>query len=149
MTRPDFMMQTYIRCTDDALWHALTDADEMARYHFMTSRVTRHGDTFDARFEDGRPMLTHRILSERPKTRLEVDWAGQWEDAAPPSRVVYSIAVEGEFCRLTIEHFDLTHEVVAGEGVADGWARLAAGLKTWLETGETVRFRKPVAEETA
>ena len=30
MGKPDFMMQTFIRCTQDALWDALTRADQMA-----------------------------------------------------------------------------------------------------------------------
>jgi hypothetical protein len=31
MSNPDFMMQTFIRCSQDALWTALTQADDMAR----------------------------------------------------------------------------------------------------------------------
>lgn len=147
MTEPDFVMQTYIRCSQDALWDALTQADAMAKYHFMSSRVTQSGDVFDTRFDDGSPMLTNRILSETPKTRLEMDWVAHWDGAGEPSRVVYSVAREGDHCRLTIEHFDLTFPVVPGEGVHDGWARWAAGLKTWLETGQTVRFREPLMQE--
>lgn len=43
MTKPDVMMQTFIRCTQDALWDALTDPQSMAAYHFMCERgkVTR------------------------------------------------------------------------------------------------------------
>ena len=147
MTKPDFVMQTYIRCTQDALWTALTEADAMAQYHFMSSRVTQDGDTYEAYFDDGNLMLTNRILSSDPKTRLETDWIGHWPGAGDPSRVVYSIGVEGDYCRLTIEHFDLTFPVVQGEGIDDGWTRWAAGLKTWLETGSTVRFREPEMQE--
>ena len=39
MTRPDFVMQTFIRCKQDALWEALTDASQMARYHFLATRI--------------------------------------------------------------------------------------------------------------
>jgi DNA-binding transcriptional ArsR family regulator len=42
MGKPDFMMQTFIRCSQDALWDALTRADQMAAYHFMCNEV--HGD---------------------------------------------------------------------------------------------------------
>jgi uncharacterized protein YndB with AHSA1/START domain len=147
MTKPDFMMQTYIRCTQDALWDALTDPGAMAKYHFMSSRVTRDGDIYVTHSDDGSPMMTCRTLSMTPKTRIETDWTGHWPDAGAPSRVVYSIDVEGDHCRLTVEHFDLTYPVVKGEGIDDGWTRWAAGLKTWLETGTSVRFREPQMQE--
>lgn len=143
MTEPDFTMRSYIRCSQDALWNALTEPDAMADYHFMSSRVTRHGDTYESRFDDGRPMLTNRILSCEPKRRLETDWIGHWPGAGAPSRVVYTIDVEGEHCCLTIEHIGLSFPLAKGEGIDDGWTRWAAGLKTWLETGTTVRFREP------
>jgi hypothetical protein len=34
MSEPDFIMQTFIRCSQDALWTALMQADDVARYHF-------------------------------------------------------------------------------------------------------------------
>jgi DNA-binding transcriptional ArsR family regulator/uncharacterized protein YndB with AHSA1/START domain len=37
--KPDFMLQTFIRCSPDALWEALTRADLMALYHFACDRV--------------------------------------------------------------------------------------------------------------
>jgi len=39
MGEPDFMMQTFIGCTQDALWSALTEADQMAAYHFACNAV--------------------------------------------------------------------------------------------------------------
>jgi DNA-binding transcriptional ArsR family regulator len=42
MGKPDFLMQTFIRCSQDALWDALTRADQIAAYHFMCNEV--HGD---------------------------------------------------------------------------------------------------------
>ncbi|MEL6685907.1 MAG: metalloregulator ArsR/SmtB family transcription factor, partial [Pseudomonadota bacterium] len=39
MGKPDFMMQTFIRCSQDALWAALTEADQMAAYHFACNVV--------------------------------------------------------------------------------------------------------------
>ena len=138
--KPDFVLSTYIRCTQDALWDALTDPDRMARYHFLARRVEREGETYRLSHADGSPMLVSRTLRTEPKSRIESTFEPQWEGGGAPSRTVFLIRPEGEACSLTVEHYDLTHPVVQGEGVADGWARWAAGLKTWLETGETVRF---------
>ena len=51
--KPDFVHQTMIKCTQDALWDALTRADQVAAYHFMCSTV--EGDAIE-----GQPMLMIR-----------------------------------------------------------------------------------------
>jgi DNA-binding transcriptional ArsR family regulator/uncharacterized protein YndB with AHSA1/START domain len=144
MSQPDFMLQTYIRCTQDALWAALTNPDQMAAYHFLARKVTRDGDTYTTYFDHGAPMFVARTLSETPKTRIEATWEPKWDGAGDPSRTVFLIEPEGDICKLTVEHFDLTFPVVAGTGVADGWTRWAAGLKTWLETGQAMRMSSQV-----
>ena len=140
MTKPDYVMQTYIRCTRDALWAALTDPEEIKKYHFLTEHIRKTGDTVEYEFEPGAPMLRCRDIKLDPKSRIERTFEGLWEDAGAPSRTVYLIEEEGDVCALTLEHYDLAFPVVHGEGVADGWARLLSGLKTYLETGESVRF---------
>ena len=144
--KPDYVTSTFIRCTQDDLWDALTDPARMARYHFLASDVRREGDRYDYFLPGEHPMLTCRTLSEEPKTRIEATFEGHWEGAGAPSRTVFLVTPEGAHCRLTVEHYDLTFPVVPGEGVVDGWERWAAGLKTYLETGEAVRF---AAEEDA
>ena len=37
--KPDFISQTFIRTTQDALWDALTQADQMGAYHFICGEV--------------------------------------------------------------------------------------------------------------
>ena len=142
MTRPDFILQTFIRCTQAALWEALTDADQMNAYHFIARDIRWDGDTLVMDAADGSPMFRTRTIRAEPMHRIEATFAPQWDDTAP-SRSVFLIACEGDHCRLTLEHYGL-HHPVATNGVADGWARWAAGLKTWLETGQSHRF----AEET-
>ncbi|MEM7642692.1 MAG: SRPBCC domain-containing protein [Pseudomonadota bacterium] len=141
-TKPDFVMSTFIRCTQDALWAALTEAEDMGKWHFLAAEVRRDGDVFDFDRAPGDTMLTCRTLETDPKTRLVTTFELHGDGVGAPSRVVYRIAPEGAHCRLTLEHYDLTFPVIPGEGVADGWERWAAGLKTWLETGEATRFRE-------
>ncbi len=138
--KPDFMMQTYIRCSLDALWEALTDPDQMAAYHFLCPKVTREGDTYSYFLPDGSKMLVNKILKSEPKTRIEATFEPHWEGEVPASRQVYLLTPEEGHIKLTIEHYDLHFPVVPGEGVADGWERWAAGLKTYLETGTPTRF---------
>jgi DNA-binding transcriptional ArsR family regulator/uncharacterized protein YndB with AHSA1/START domain len=139
-TKPDFMMQTYIRCSQDALWDALTDPARMSDYHFMCPKVTEEEGVYTYHTPDGGTMLVARTLRTDPKSRIEATFEPKWEPGIPASKSVFLIAVEGPNCRLTVEHYDLAFPVVQGEGVADGWDRWASGLKTYLETGQSVRF---------
>ncbi len=138
--RPDYVLNTYIRCTQDALWDALTDPGQMGAYHFMAARVTHLGDRYAYLLPDGSELMAARTLDADPKSRIVATFEPNWEGGGGPSRTVILIEPEPGCCRLTVEHYDLTFPVVDGEGVADGWARWAAGLKTFLETGEGVRF---------
>ena len=138
--KPDFMMQTYIRCSRDALWEALTDPDQVLQYHFMASRAEGHLiDPGEATYytPDGQKMLVIKTLATEPKSRIEMLFSPQWMPGLAPSRCVYLIDVEGPNCRLTVEHFGIPENQ---EGVADGWARMISGLKTWLESGQPAHF---------
>ena len=133
MRKPDFVMQTFIRCTQDALWEALTDPDQMAAYHFACDRATRKGNDISFILPDGNPMLSQTVTEETPKTRIETTFEPHFfGPGAPASRMAYLIEPQGDQCKLTIEHYDIP---AGQEGVAEGWARLASSLKSWLETG--------------
>ncbi len=145
--KPDFVMQTYIHCTRDALWEALTDADQMAEYHFLARKVTQENEIYRHYFESGAPMFTARTVEADPKHRIVSTFEPHWEEDAIISQSTFLIDDEGDHCRLTIEHRGLKYPVVPGEGVGDGWSRWAAGLKSWLETGRAIRFANPAEGE--
>lgn len=140
MGKPDFMMQTFIRCTQDALWDALTKPDQMAAYHFLCNEVRGEvspGATVHFITPDGNEMLRQMTQKLDPKTRIEMGFEPLFMGPdAPPSTMVYLIEPLGDVCKLTIEHYDLA---VGQEGFAEGWARLAASLKSWLETGDALK----------
>ncbi|MBV6656339.1 MAG: helix-turn-helix domain-containing protein [Devosiaceae bacterium] len=145
--KPDFLMSTFINCSQDALWDALTDAQANADWSYMPCSCTREGDALIYHFADGSPMLTNRETHLEPKTRIESTFEPQWAGPDVPleaSRFVFLIAHEGSGCKLTLEHYALPSE--QRDDVSDGWARSLAGLKTLLETGKVVKF---VSEEDA
>jgi DNA-binding transcriptional ArsR family regulator/uncharacterized protein YndB with AHSA1/START domain len=140
MGKPDFMMQTFIRCSQDALWDALTKADQMAAYHFMCNEV--HGDAIPGnvtRFvkPDGDDMLRQVTSEMDPKSRIAMTFEPVFMGPdAPASHMVYLIEPQGDVCKLTIEHYDMAP---GQEGFGEGWARLAASLKSYLETGTALK----------
>jgi DNA-binding transcriptional ArsR family regulator/uncharacterized protein YndB with AHSA1/START domain len=140
MGKPDFMMQTFIRCSQDALWDALTKADQLAAYHFMCTEVRgdAHPDTVTEFVKpDGDPMLRQITTEMDPKTRIAMTFEPLFMGPkAPASHMVYLIEEQGETCKLTIEHYDIAP---GQEGFAEGWARLAASLKSYLETGKAMK----------
>ena len=143
MTKPDFMMQTYIHCTQDALWDALTDPAQAVQYNFVASSCESEGNKLIYRTPDNALMLICTETQLTPKTRIESTFEPHWAGPDVPlktSRFVYLIDPQGENCMLTVEHYDLTAEV---EGIRDGWDRTLAGLKSWLETGEAIKFSSP------
>ena len=141
MTKPDFVMQTFIRCTQDALWEALTDPQSMAAYHFMCDIVegsSEEGGKLNWVFPDGNKMLSQSYTKVVPKTRIEATFEPHFFGPdAPASSMAFIIEAQGEACKLTIEHYEIPE---GQDGVAEGWARLAASLKSWLETGSGLTF---------
>ncbi|MEM7489814.1 MAG: SRPBCC domain-containing protein [Pseudomonadota bacterium] len=137
-TKPDFVLSTYIRCSQDALWRALTDADAVAKYDFLGQTAERQGDLLVYKTPDGTVTLHTREVELHPKTRIVTTFEPKWEPDAETSRVTYDIATEGDYCKLTVTHSDLRHD--PDGGTADGWHRTLAGLKTWLETGKPANF---------
>lgn len=132
--KPDFVLQTSIRCTPEALWAAIDDPAVIAQHHFMGASVTlvdgvQEWSRGDAVF------MKMTVLEREPPRRLVTTFEPQMADDGTPSRVETEIRVEGDVCVLTLSHYDLTFDVVPGTGVHDGWSRWAASLKTFLETG--------------
>jgi DNA-binding transcriptional ArsR family regulator/uncharacterized protein YndB with AHSA1/START domain len=139
MSTPDFMMQTFIRTTQDALWDALTDPDQIAAYHFAIddARHIEDGRGHDMFRSDGTLMLRMSLIQEDPKTRLEFTFEPHWAAETPaPSRAVFVIEPQGDICKLTCEHYNVTPAI---DGVREGWARHVASLKSWLETGQPIK----------
>jgi DNA-binding transcriptional ArsR family regulator/uncharacterized protein YndB with AHSA1/START domain len=138
-TRPDFVHQTMIRCTQDALWDALTRADQVGQYHFA-GHSAQDGDdnAIEVLRADGSVMLRQAVIKLTPKTRIEQTFEPHFIDGnAAPSRIVFIIAPEGQHCLLTCEHYDLPE---GQDGVREGWARHVASLKSWLETGQPIKL---------
>ncbi len=138
--KPDFVLETYINTTPQDLWDALLDGVMTPKFYFGTRVETdgKKGGRLDYYKPDGGIMLGGEIIEADPPKRLEATFEPNWGEPAPPvSRYVYEIEPAGDACKLTILHFGVTPEL---EGVRDGWSRIAAGLKTLLETGEPLNL---------
>ena len=140
MGKPDFVMQTFIRGTQDALWSALTEADQMAAYHFACNAVqgnAKIGSSTAFILPNGDAMLRQVTTALDPKSRIAMTFEPLFMGPdAPSSHMVYLIEDQVGQCKLTIEHYDIAP---GQEGFGEGWARLAASLKSYLETGTALK----------
>ena len=74
-----------------------------------------------------------------PPHRLVQSFNALWSDdvqSEGTSRVTWDIEPVGDSCRLLVTHGELRE--AAPEDIFGGWPMILSGLKTWLETGQTL-----------
>jgi uncharacterized protein YndB with AHSA1/START domain len=136
------VFEIYIRTTPERLWEAITDPATRAKYHFGV-RVESDwapGSSYALVHPgaDG-PLVEGENLVVEPPRRLVQSMNVLWSDEARQegtSRVTWEIEPVGDSCRLTVVHDQLSEH--APEELYGGWPMILSGLKTWLETGETL-----------
>ena len=141
-THMEKVFEIYIRTTPERLWEAITDPAIRARYHFgagVESDWTA-GSRYTLRHPGAdRPLAEGENLLVDPPKRLVQTMHVLWSEDAEregTSRVTWEIEPIGDSCRLTVIHDQLTE--AAPEAIYGGWPMVLSGLKTWLETGQTL-----------
>jgi uncharacterized protein YndB with AHSA1/START domain/DNA-binding transcriptional ArsR family regulator len=167
MDRPTFVYTTYIQTTPEQLWEALTNPAFTERYWGMT---------FETDWAPGSEMTWHRrglriadpeqvVIESEPHRRLSFTWhtfvqeLGQAgvvsaEDLAaaaeePRSKVTFELEPAGGAVKLTVVHDGFGPESRAAALVSNGWPQVLSGLKTLLETGDTLAIRSTSETATA
>lgn len=140
-TKPDFILETYIRTTPEKLWEALTSEPISARYNILAGGIQsdfKPGSSYRHVLPNGESILSGKILAVVPLKHLDMTFVPGWMGPdAQPSRAVYDIAVIGDTCKLTVQHFDIPP---GQDGVKDGWAKIVSNIKSLLETGDVLKF---------
>jgi uncharacterized protein YndB with AHSA1/START domain len=135
------VFEIYIKTTPERLWEAITDGEQRAKYNFGVGIESdwTEGSTYQARHPAGVDIAAGENLEVDPPTRLVQSFNALWSDdvkAEGTSRVTWEIEPVGDSCRLTVTH-DQLREGANGE-VYGGWPQILSGLKTLVETGETL-----------
>ena len=136
------IFEIYIRTTPERLWQAITDPEIRRTYNFGAS--VRSDWQPGSRLEMSHPrapglLADGEVLEVEPPHRLVHTMTALWSDevrSAGASRVTWEIEPVGDSCRLVLTHDELP-EGASGE-IYGGWPMILSGLKTWLETGETL-----------
>ena len=156
MEKPSFVYTTYIRTTPERLWQALTDPAFTKRYWGATFQTDwkpgskMSWDMFGVTISDPQQV----VLDSDPYRRLSYSWHTFTPELASAldvtddararlagearSKVTFDIEALGELVKLTVVHDGFEQGSLMVTMVSQGWPPILAGLKTLLETGETL-----------
>jgi len=136
------VFEIYIRTTPERLWAAITDPAIRAKYHFgaAVESAWTPGSAYRLVHPGSEgPLAEGENLVVEPPSRLVQSMRTLWSEDAEregTSRVTWEIEPVGDSCRLTVTHDQLRDG--APPELYGGWPMILSGLKTWLETGQTL-----------
>jgi uncharacterized protein YndB with AHSA1/START domain len=136
------VFEIYIKTTPERLWEAITDSEMRRKYNFgvgVESDWTPGSGYRAAHPASPTPIFEGENLEVDPPRRLVQSFRALWgEDVKSEgtSRVTWEIEPVGDSCRLTVIHDQLREG--ANDQLYGGWPQILSGLKTLLETGETL-----------
>jgi uncharacterized protein YndB with AHSA1/START domain len=134
--------EIYIKTTPERLWEAITDPEMRAKYTFgvgVFSDWTPGSHYEGIPRQLGTPIVEGENLEVDPPRRLVQSFNALWSDdvkSEGTSRVTWEIEQIQDSCRLTVTHDQLRED--ANNELYGGWPMVLSGLKTLLETGETL-----------
>ena len=135
------LFEIYIKTSPERLWEAITDTELRKRYSFgvgITSDWTP-GSDYASSVPGVVEIAAGENLEVDPPRRLVQTFNALWSDDVKregPSRVTWEIEQVEDSCRLLVTHDQLADG--ANNELFGGWPMILSGLKTLLETGETL-----------
>ena len=138
------VFEIYIKTTPEQLWKALIDPKLRAKYSFgvETHSDWTNGSGYTAAVPGVIDIAAGENLEVDPPRRLVQSFTALWSDdvkAQGTSRVTWEIEQVEDSCQLTVTHDQLPED--ANPELYGGWPMILSGLKTLLETGETLTTR--------
>ena len=136
--------QIFIKATPEQVWEAIIEPAWTRRYFHGTAFDSPPvaGEPYRTSLIDGRPAVDGTIEEMDPPKRLVMTWHTLYDAALaeePASRVEWMIDPVGDgLTRLRLEHGDLGLSPLTWANVKDGWEYVLDGLKTVIETGESL-----------
>jgi uncharacterized protein YndB with AHSA1/START domain len=138
-----FVYVTYIRTTPEKLWQALIEPEFTRRFWSETWQESEWtpGASWRLMMPDGRVGDSGEIVEIEPERRLVIKWRNQFRPelhAEGDSRMTMEIEKQGEMVKLKIVHEIDRPDSKFIEAVSNGWPLILSGLKSLLETGESL-----------
>jgi uncharacterized protein YndB with AHSA1/START domain len=136
------LFEIYIKTTPERLWEAIVDPELRRKYSFGigVESAWTPGSSYEGRSEAvPTPLVVGENLEVDPPRRLVQSFQALWSEGVEgegSSRVTWEIEQVEDSCRLLVTHDQLAEN--ANSELFGGWPMILSGLKTLLETGETL-----------
>jgi uncharacterized protein YndB with AHSA1/START domain/DNA-binding transcriptional ArsR family regulator len=135
------VFEIYIKTTPERLWEAITDEEMRRQYNFGVGVASdwSPGSRYELVHPSGGGIAEGEILEADPPHRLVQSFTALWSEDVKregTSRVTWEIEQVADSCRLTVTHDQLGAD--ANGELYGGWPMILSGLKTLLETGESL-----------
>jgi len=136
------VFEIYIKTTPERLWEAITNSEMRQTYFFGVG--VRSDWRPGSRYECVHPLASSALfegenLEVDPPRRLVQSFRALFHEDVKregTTRLTWEIEPVGDSCRLTLTHDQLRED--ANIGIYGGWPQVLSGLKTLLETGESL-----------
>lgn len=141
------LYEIFIRAPRHTVWDALTNPDQTVRYFHRTRLESsfRPGEPYRYVFDSTDADAVDGVIETfDPPHRLVMTWHVLYDAemaAEPPSRVEWTLTPandDGSVTRVTLRHGELALSPSTWANVRLGWVAVIDGLKTVLETGESL-----------
>src|SRR6266852_5710831 len=134
------VFEIYIKTTPERLWQAITDTEMRSKYTFgaVFTSDWKAGSRYQA-VGGGNLIAEGENLEVDPPRRMVQSFHAVWDEDVKregTSRVTWEIEPVGDSCRLTVTHDQLREG--ANAELYGGWMMVLSGLKTLLETGQSL-----------
>jgi uncharacterized protein YndB with AHSA1/START domain len=136
------LFEIYIKTTPERLWEAIVDPEMRRKYSFgigVESEWTPGSKYEGLTAGQGQTMVVGENVEVEAPRRLVQTFQALWSEGVKgegSSRVTWEIEQVEDSCRLLVTHDKLSDD--ANSELFGGWPMILSGLKTLLETGETL-----------
>ena len=144
-----FVYVTYIRTTPEKLWAALIEPEFTRQYWFGFTQKSdwKQDSPWQLIDRDGKVTDSGKVLEINPPKRLVISWRNEFMPelaAEGPSRATFELEAQDQLVKLTVTHEIGKEGSKLIQSVSGGWPMVLSGLKSLLETGQTLAIvRKP------
>jgi uncharacterized protein YndB with AHSA1/START domain len=153
MAESKFVYVTYIRTTPEKLWQALLEPEFTRQYWLGVplESTWKVGSPWKMIFPDGRVGDAGEVVECVPHKRLVLSWRHESNPelkAEGFTRMTCDIQQHETMCKLTIVHEMAKPESKMIQAVSNGWPIVLSGLKSLLETGNSLEAMRTLPRET-
>jgi uncharacterized protein YndB with AHSA1/START domain len=114
------------------------------RYFFGVTMDTdwKPGSPWKMVHADGKITDAGEVLEVEPQKRLVLKWRNEFPELKPEgyTQCSFELTPQGELTKLEVVHEAQMDNSKTITAISGGWPRILSNLKTYLETGEVLKF---------